>query len=74
MDCLPNYLKETEPLPIEHIPIQVALLTGELVYLRRRLESAERTITFLVRRYERYRDDSADSLPARERITGKPGK
>jgi hypothetical protein len=67
-DSLPNYLKETEPLELEHIPIQVALLTGELVYLRRKLESAERTISWLVRRYDRYRADNG--LPDPSRIVG----
>jgi hypothetical protein len=37
---LPSYLRETEPLELEDVPLQVALLTMEVAALRQKMEQA----------------------------------
>ena len=36
-DCLPAFLRETEPLELDQLPLQVALLTMELASIRMKL-------------------------------------
>jgi hypothetical protein len=50
----PPYLLNTEPLELEAVPLQVALLTAEMDYLRQRLSRAEATLSYLVKRDGRY--------------------
>jgi hypothetical protein len=37
---LPSYLRETEPLEIEDVPLQLALLTMEVAALREKMAEA----------------------------------
>jgi hypothetical protein len=46
-DQRPPYLNNTEPMEIEDVPLQVALLTGELAELRSRIVSLDHHLEML---------------------------
>jgi hypothetical protein len=43
-ETLPPFLRETDPMDIESLPLQVALLTMEMAALRGRLERLETAV------------------------------
>jgi hypothetical protein len=56
---LPSYLHNTEPMDVEALPIQVALLTAEVAWLRHNLVRTMNTVSWLVKIYDRGRDPDA---------------
>lgn len=45
--CLPNYLHNTDPLELEDLPLQVALLTHELANMRTAQAQMARLLTVM---------------------------
>jgi hypothetical protein len=49
---LPPYLLATEPMEVSELPLQVALLTGELVYLRQVIAILTDQVEYLLTRLD----------------------
>ena len=59
---LPSYLHNMEPLEVEALPLQVALLTSEVAHLRDSLLKTMRTVSYLVKICDRGRPPIAGIL------------